>query len=75
MHLIQLKAVGSSHKDASETLIPAHALSGPTSLKSWVTEPTPLQVWPFILKGHMTCAHAHDDIIIDVITSQKNVTL
>ena len=46
--LLQLKVVGSSHKDAPDALLPERALSGPTSWRSWVTEPTPCCVQPFL---------------------------
>ena len=43
-----VKAVGSSHKDAPDVSLPAHASSDPTSQKSQVSEPTPHQVWPLL---------------------------
>ena len=38
MRLIQLMAVGSGHKDAPDVSLSVPASSGPTSLKSQVTE-------------------------------------
>ena len=39
MHWIQLKEVGSNHEDAPDMLLPAHALSDPTTQMSQVEEP------------------------------------
>ena len=36
---IQLKGVGSNHKDPPDVSLPVHALSDPTARMSWVEEP------------------------------------
>ena len=51
--MIQLKAVGSSCKDAPDVSLPAHASSDPTSQKSRVSEPTPHQVQPLLYQKVM----------------------
>ena len=49
MYQILLKAVGSSHKYAPDTLQPMCALSGPTSQRSQVSELALPRATPFVM--------------------------
>ena len=58
-HEIQLKEVGSSHEDAPDVSLHAHASSDPTAQISWMKEPTHTMCGPLLYQMVMRpAAHA-----------------
>ena len=71
MREVQLKEVGSSHEDAPDASLPAHALSDPTAQMSQVKKTNPYYMQPpFIPNGHVTCCMCLvSDITSDITMS------
>ena len=70
MHLIQLKIVGSSCKDAPDVLLPVHASKSPTSWRFWVAEPSPTPCNLFYTKRSCDLPHMH--VMTSLVTSSHH---
>ena len=68
MHKVQLKEVGSSHKDAPDALLPAGVLSDPTIQMSQVKECPDTMCGP-LLYQLVTSPVVHVWLVMSLVTS------